>query len=175
MSLWNDNVGVKSYEDGGEKYQGAILEQYKLYVEMADRVSNRRGLANTFFLTLNTGIFAAIGVFWKDRPSGPAWLLLLPLVLVLAECMVWRGIINSYQEIRSAKQKVIAELEERLPAAAYGRGEYGRGESAAFREEWRSYRPMINLEQWMPILFGLVYLMGFVVAMTAEYGKWAVK
>jgi len=27
----------------------------------------------------------------------------------------------------------------------------------------------------MPILFGLVYLMGFVVAMTAEYGKWAVK
>jgi len=33
-------------------------ELYKLAVEMADRVSARRGLANTFFLTVNTGLAA---------------------------------------------------------------------------------------------------------------------
>jgi hypothetical protein len=40
------------------------LEQYKIYVEMADRISARRGMTNTFFLTLNTAIFTAVGVFW---------------------------------------------------------------------------------------------------------------
>ena len=30
----------------------ALLEQYKLYVEMMDKVSERRGNANSFFITL---------------------------------------------------------------------------------------------------------------------------
>ena len=37
-----------------DKLPDGLLEQYKIYVEMADRISARRGLANTFFLTLNT-------------------------------------------------------------------------------------------------------------------------
>ena len=37
------------------------LELYKLAVEMADRVSARRALANTFFLTVNTGLAALLG------------------------------------------------------------------------------------------------------------------
>jgi hypothetical protein len=53
---WNHAVSAASYEGGNEKHQAAILEQYKLYVEMAERISQRRGLTNTFFLTLNTAI-----------------------------------------------------------------------------------------------------------------------
>jgi len=37
------------------------LELYKLAVEMADRISARRALANTFFLTINTGLAALLG------------------------------------------------------------------------------------------------------------------
>jgi hypothetical protein len=44
--LWNPSVDVMAYTVGHEKYQNAILEQYKLYVEMADRVSARRALTN---------------------------------------------------------------------------------------------------------------------------------
>jgi len=33
------------------------FEQYKLYVEMADKISERRGHANTFFTTVNTLLF----------------------------------------------------------------------------------------------------------------------
>jgi hypothetical protein len=62
--LWN--AGVTDVEQ-------ALLDQYKLYVEMADRISARRGLTNTFFLTLNSAIFALFGVLWKDyRPDGEA-------------------------------------------------------------------------------------------------------
>jgi hypothetical protein len=48
---------VSSIEDGPtdydrEKYHSHLIEQYKLYVEMADRPSARRVLVNNSFITL---------------------------------------------------------------------------------------------------------------------------
>ena len=40
----------------------ALLEQYKLYVEMMDKVSERRGNANSFFITLHTVVLGIIGI-----------------------------------------------------------------------------------------------------------------
>ena len=36
--------------------QKTILEQYKMFVEMADRVSTKRGQANMFYISLLSGI-----------------------------------------------------------------------------------------------------------------------
>jgi hypothetical protein len=163
-ALWNDAVRSGNYEQGGERYQAAILEQYKLYVEMADRVSSRRGLTNTFFLTLNTLIFTIIGVFWKDRPEISAWILLLPLIVALGQCASWFFIVRSYRQLNSAKYRVVGFLEERLPASPYWSAEWealGRG------EDWRTYWPLTHIEQWVPVLFALVYLGGFIVGVTA--------
>src|SRR4028118_326413 len=66
-ALWNAAVSPASYTEPADKYQTAILEQYKTYVEMADRVSQRRALTNTFFLTLNTAVFTLIGVFLQNQ------------------------------------------------------------------------------------------------------------
>jgi hypothetical protein len=49
---------VSSIEDGPtdydrEKYHSHLIEQYKLYVEMVDRLSARRVLVNNSFITLN--------------------------------------------------------------------------------------------------------------------------
>src|SRR3954452_21348561 len=103
--LWNDAVGPVNYKDAGEKSQAAILDQYKLYVEMADRVSQRRGLTNTFFLTLNTAIFTVIGVFWKDKPSGFAWLLVFPLIIAVGQCAAWWWLVRSYRLLNGAKYR----------------------------------------------------------------------
>ena len=46
----------------GEKYDEHLLQQYLLYVQMADKISERRSLANTFFLTANTAILSAFGI-----------------------------------------------------------------------------------------------------------------
>ena len=48
---------VSSIEDGPtdydrEKYHSHLIEQYKLYVEMVDRLSARRVLVNNSFITL---------------------------------------------------------------------------------------------------------------------------
>ncbi|MBM5818188.1 MAG: hypothetical protein FJ083_16945, partial [Cyanobacteria bacterium K_Offshore_surface_m2_239] len=40
----------------GDCYRQHLFDQYKLAVEMADRVSARRMQANTFFLAVNTGL-----------------------------------------------------------------------------------------------------------------------
>jgi hypothetical protein len=160
--LWNGAISTDNYADGKDHYQAAILEQYKLCVEMADRVSARRALANTFFLTLQGVVFTLIGVFWKDKPSGSPALLLLPVVLALGMCAAWFWLVRSYRQLNSGKFAVIATLERRLPAFAYSDGEWtalGEGEDKSV------YWPLTHLEQWLPTLFALSYVAGFVAVM----------
>jgi hypothetical protein len=162
--LWNADVSASAYEGSGETYQAAVMEQWKLYVEMADRISNRRGLTNTFFLTLNTAIFTVIGIVGKERPDVSPWALALPLVVALGECAAWWWLVRSYRQLNTAKFKVVGALEERLPASPYWRAEWtALGEGA----DWRKYLPLTHLEQWIPVLFGLVYVIGFVVVLAA--------
>jgi hypothetical protein len=52
VNLWT-NIDNSEYSNNKELYQNHILEQYKMYVEMVDRISSRRNLTNIFFLTLN--------------------------------------------------------------------------------------------------------------------------
>jgi hypothetical protein len=160
--LWNAEVTSESYRGDAERYQSAILEQYKLCVEMADRISARRALANAFFLTLNTGAFTTIGVFWKDRPHISVIYLIPPLLLLLALCLTWFWLTRSYRQLNSGKYAVIGALEERLPASPYWRGEWkalGEGKDKAV------YWPLTHLEQWVPSGFALVYLCGFLVVL----------
>lgn len=89
-SLWSNDVNTGSYKDGdGDKYQAAILEQYKLCVEMADRISARRALANTFFVTINAAVLALIGAALGKNIEAPPIFLLFPLLILLAMCLFW--------------------------------------------------------------------------------------
>ena len=46
--LFNEIQGDTTYPEN-EKWHSHLLDQYKLYVEMADRISQRRATANTYF------------------------------------------------------------------------------------------------------------------------------
>jgi hypothetical protein len=126
---------------------------------MADRISARRGPTNTFFLTLNTLVFTAVAIFWKDRPTAPAWYLIVPLAILVFQCGAWFWLLHSYRQLNSAKYVVIALLEERLPASPYGRAEWkALGEGRDLSRYW----PLIHLEQWTPIAFIGAYIAGFI-------------
>ena len=57
--------------------------------------------------------------------------------------------------------KAIGGLEERLPASAYWRMEWvALGEG----KDWRKGLPPTHLEHWTPLLFALVYLSTFPIA-----------
>jgi hypothetical protein len=142
-------------------YQEAIIEQYKLYVEMADRISARRALANTFFVTLNAAVLTVIGALWKSRPHVSDALLVLPLVVLVMLCLAWFWLVRSYRQLNAGKYVVIGALERRLPASPYWRAEWkalGEGKDKA------KYWPLTHLEQWVPGLFAAAYIGGFVAA-----------
>lgn len=49
------------YPSKQDDYQAHLLEQYKLYVGMADKISERRQSANSYFLSLNTALLGFVG------------------------------------------------------------------------------------------------------------------
>lgn len=154
-SLWNDPQA----DPADPADTATILEQYKLYVEMADRVSARRGLTNTFFLSLNTALLTAIGVVWAHHPSKARWGVVIPLVVLLGECITWFSLVRSYRQLNSAKYAVVGALERRLPASPYWSAEWkalGEGRDRA------RYWPITHLEQAVPLLFAAAYVAGFI-------------
>ena len=156
-NLWTKIDDNSEYSKNGELYQNHILEQYKMYAEMADRVSARRNLANIFFLTLNTTILGAIGFsFEKIQFINPKWLILFPIISFLILVVVWGWLIRSYRNLNSAKYKVIGNLEKKLPASPYWSAEWKElGEG----KDWKKYLQLTALENVVPIIFGLTYIM----------------
>jgi hypothetical protein len=160
-ALWNEAVGPASYVEASEKYQAAVFEQYRLCVEMADRISARRSLMNTFFLTLNTAIAATLVGLSDGLSRASAWALVPGLAILLVVCAAWFIIVRSYRLLNSAKYRVIAAFEERLPAFAYSRAEWALlGEG----KDWRKYIPQSHIEQWVPAIFAATYVLAFLIA-----------
>lgn len=158
--LWNESVTRDEYDRDG-KYQDHLLEQYRLCVEMADRVSSRRNLANTFFLTLHTLIVSAIGFFYDKGPAlTQKWVIIFPLAAILALCYSWWRLVKSYRQLNTAKFKVIGEFEKRLPASPYWSAEWkalGEGKDP------KLYTPLTHIENWVPLVFGLMYIAAAVI------------
>ncbi len=44
----------------GDNYQAHLLEQYKLYVDITDKISARRNQVNSFYISLLSGLLAFI-------------------------------------------------------------------------------------------------------------------
>jgi len=155
--LWNHAVSPEAYGDK-KQYYDHILEQYKVYVEMADRVSARRNLANTFFLTLHTLIFGAASFVYEKGPKVQDRLLnILPLVVALALCYVWWRLLRSYRQLNSAKFQVIGEYERKLPSSPFWTAEWIEGLGEGKKPEL--YQPLTSIEYWIPVLFAILYIL----------------
>ncbi|MGW2813781.1 RipA family octameric membrane protein [Streptomyces sp. NPDC001415] len=159
--LWNEGVTASDYGAERATYHEAVFEQYKLCVEMADRVSSRRNLANTFFLTLHSGLVAFLGAWLSQAHHGrlSVLLLLAGLLVLLALCTAWWFTLRSYRQLNEGKFRVIGALEERLPARAFQRAEWealGRG------LDWHVYLPLTQVERWIPVIFASTYFLGFI-------------
>jgi len=98
------------------------FDLYKLCVEMADRISQRRAQANSFFViaeTLLVGVFA-LGVKTSDPKTLP--IAFIAWSVGLFGCLlstVWLITIHSYRQLNSGKFKIILEMEKKLPFDPY--------------------------------------------------------
>lgn len=142
---------------GGTANGAVELELYKLAVEMADRISARRGLANTFFLTVNTGLAALLGgtaLRWYVAAAG--------IVFALA----WWWLLQSYRRLSSAKFRVITALEPDLPIQLFSEEwRYLESTKAPWRlwparDLWawmNSYHELGTVERVVPLAFAAIY------------------
>lgn len=128
----------------------ALLEQYKLYVEMMDKVSERRGNANSFFITLHTVVLGIIGI--NGFSVEKYWWLIVILGLILS--YVWGYLLQSYKLLNTGKFEVIHEIEKELPMNMYAYEweilDYGKNRA--------KYWPISHLERIIPIVFAIVYI-----------------
>lgn len=136
------------------EYEKQVIEQYKIAVEMADRVSARRMLANSFFVGVHTAIIAAIAFLVKENYLKFSLPSLALLVAVIMLCLLWWRIITSYKMLNSGKFKIIAMIEERLPVSIYGAEWLLLGEG----KDKRLYNPITHIEEWVPWAFVAIYL-----------------
>jgi len=147
--LWNNAVEAANYQN--ETYQNHLLEQYKICLEMVDRISQRRGTANTFFLTFNTAIVGALAAFFEKIPPPAA---LAFYITALWFCIAWWLMLRSYRSLNTAKFKVIGMLEKRLPSSPFWSAEW---EALGEGRDYSKHIPLSVIETSVPVGFFIVY------------------
>jgi hypothetical protein len=147
-------------EEYGDKYRDHLLEQYKLFVMTADRISERRVSANNYLLTVNAFLVTFYGI--ASGFDSRVGLLMIPVAGILV-CTIWVALLRSYRNLNTAKFKVIHELERRLPAAVFER-EW----EVAKRSRSRYYKPFTHIEPGIPYVFASLYALVIVYAVVSR-------
>lgn len=144
----------------GNDYEKIVLEQYKLFVEMADRISSRRQAANSFFLTINTFLITVIG--YSGIKSANILSDCLSFVISIAGmilCYTWFRIIRSYKDLNTAKFNVIHEIEKLLPISPYD----AEWEAVDRGKNPKLYLPFTHVETKIPWIFFVLYVLAFLL------------
>lgn len=128
-----------------------LVEIYKLLVEMADRVSERRQSANSFYLSVNTAIIG--GAAYLSQSAFGELGTLAVSAAGIAICFLWVRSVVSYKSLNAAKFEVITALEDRLPVSP-------------FKDEWaildvdgdgKRHKPFHRTEVLVPVVFMAVH------------------
>jgi len=83
-----------------------LFEQYKIAIEMADRISARRGTANGFYFTVSSALLATSETLGLSIAS----------IAGMALAGAWWLQLRSYRNLNAAKWAAIGSLEAHLPA-----------------------------------------------------------
>ena len=141
----------------GDQIQLAF-DQYRLYLELTDRISERRQTANSFFVAVNTAVIALLGYINAERePLRAQRFYFLVTIAGIILCCLWYRIIRSYRDLNTARFAVVHQMETLLPLRPYT-AEWdlvGRGDVS------RLYKPFTHIEIGVPWLFLALYALVF--------------
>ena len=152
------NLQSRTPAEYGDKYQDHLLEQYKLYVETSQHVSEKRQNSNNYLLTLNSTLVTLfvtfLSVFGHHR-----WNALIPFTGLIV-CFIWWSLVDSYKDLNTAKFNVIHELENQLPVALFRHEWFVCGHNRQKKDKpvEDMYVPLTHLERWIPVSFAVLYV-----------------
>lgn len=144
-------------------------EIYQMAVEMADRVSSRRMVANGFFLSVHTALVTVVGFTYEKVATDQKSVLIIIAMMGFLLAWTWFFAIRSYRRLNRAKFNVINKLEKDL-ATQYFTNEWAELtktteddlELKSFRDRWLKfkdrYTTLTNIESVVPIVFVIIYV-----------------
>jgi len=147
MNLFN-KFNKKTY---GSEYRNHLLEQYKILVATTDKTSDRRNIANNFYLGLNTALIALIGITVKLIEL--SWLQPIIYIVGVAFSVIFWFLINSYKQLNSGKFNVIRKIESHLPLNMFKYEWKILGEG----KDKKLYFPFSHIERYIPVVLGVTY------------------
>ncbi|NKQ38792.1 MAG: hypothetical protein HF967_04855 [Methanosarcinales archaeon] len=143
-------------EEYGEQFNEHLLEQYKLYVEMADRISDRRERTNMFYISLLSVFLTLIFIVMGMNVLNEFQIVVLFIIISIlgfALCIIWYIHIRSYRQLNSGKFKVIHEMEQYLPFSFYIK----ECDILIKKKESNGYILLTKVEQYVPLIFAILF------------------
>jgi len=126
-----------------------LTDQYKLYVESTQKISDNRISTVNFMLVLLSSLIVIITAFLDDKTTALALCLIGIVICIYSTIMVWQ-----FEKLNSLKFAVINELEQKMPLRLYC-------------YEWelmakeRKYIGLAKMEIGLFIFIGLVFAIIF--------------
>jgi len=140
--------------DYGDDYNDHLFEQYKLYIQGIENISERRLQANNFFISINTALISVLGLSFNLNFLNYFSFRLFASLVGFAICVIFWHLIRAYKQLNTGKFVVLHEIESKLPLCLY-------------KYEWKVleegknkkvYFPFSHIELYIPWLLGIVYL-----------------
>lgn len=150
--LANAIRGISS-EEYGENHQAHVLEMWKVYLGMADHISDRRERANAFFVALHTGSIAVVGFLFEKQMF--AWIVIVALFAGVPFSYLWYRLVRSYRDLNTAKFKIVHEIENLLPLKLFD----GEWEAVGRGEDSKLYLPFTHIELAVPLVFLAIHIL----------------
>jgi hypothetical protein len=145
----------------------SLLDLYKLAVEMADRVSARRGLSNSFFLTVQTSFIVVTGITGSSIAKS-LWTSLVFGLAGITLSAAWWVQLRSYRQLNNAKFAVINAIEKRLPAQIFT-DEWAVLQQATQGPRRSRYAELGFSERMVPLVFLVLHLLLLAARLVGKY------
>lgn len=97
------------------------FEEFQFAFDHVEKLLDRRQSMTSFYLSVNTGIFAAIGLLLKHPATTGVWLRFSILMLLCAgfiACWIWRSLLRQYEILLDWWYTGLRELERSMPDSA---------------------------------------------------------
>ena len=161
-----EDIYSLSENDYGEDYKNKLFEQYKIYLKNIDSLENRRKVTHSFFLSINSGLIAALGILAQFgttfSTNSQLWFIGGGIAGILF-AYSWFRTISSYTKLGTVKWNIILEIEKTLPLKIHDIE--WRILNSKKIPWWKRYQKLTDVEQFIPLIFIALYVFFILIIM----------
>lgn len=140
--VFQDNKGCPSVEPCAKKIDPRMIEQYQTYMQSIEHQETARQIANNAYININSALLALLGVILdKENLISIQNILFMLIVGVVGLIFhsAWMRTLSYYEQITTAKQRIVNHLERYLPLQLNSTEYYGAMQSP-FEKRYKQFK-----------------------------------